>query len=195
MKKTLYALALLTASVAGQEAPPSTKFLGHIVGETLDHWLVASHMDQAEICGKHDRRDKRMDFKQVCSVLGSVRAGQPGNIFTNADNVQWSFANGKVSAAMMIKSIGFDTTTEGQIAFLTEVYGKPSRYDTVKNSNLAGGTWNTVHVEWDMTDGARIVALEILSTGGMRGLSRQLWISASSRESLANTKQPTNPYK
>ena len=194
MKKTLYALAFFAASVAGQEAPPSTKFLGHIVGETLDQWLVASHMDQAEICGKHDRRDKRMDFKQVCSVLGSVRAGQPGNITTN--HIQWFFANGKVSEALMEKLIGFDTTTEREIAFLTEVYGKPSRYDTVKNSNLAGGTWNTVHVEWDMTDGARIAALESLSTGGMRGLSRWLWISASSSESLANTKQPTtNPYK
>ncbi len=194
MKNTLYTLVFLTLSVAGQEEPPSTKFLGHIVGETLDQWLVASHMDQAEICGKHDRRDKRMDFKQVCSVLGSVRAGQPGNITT--DKVQWFFANGKVSEALIVKIVGFDTTTEEQIAFLTEVYGKPSRYDTVKNSNLAGGTWNTVDVAWDLPDGARIVAKETLSTGGILGLSRTLFIGASSRESLATTKQTTtNPYK
>jgi hypothetical protein len=145
----------MTVPAVGQNPVPATKFLGHVIGETLDQWLAASHMDQSEVCGKHDGRDKRMDFKQVCSVLTAVRSGQSGNI-TTADNVQWSYEHRKVSQVLKLVSIGIDTTAEQQIAFLTDVYGKPSQYDTVKNSELAGGTWNTVDVGWEMPDGALI---------------------------------------
>jgi len=185
--------AFVTVPAPGQ-VPPSTKFLGHLIGETVDQWLTTSHMDQAEICGKHDRRDKRMDFKQVCAVLSAVRSGQSGNI-TTADNVQWFFEHGKVSQALKLVSIGIDTTTEQQIAFLTEVYGRPTQYDTVKNSNLAGGAWNTVDVGWDMPDGALINAKEVMSVSPQLGPSRTLFISASSKESLAASKPTPNPYK
>jgi hypothetical protein len=194
------ALAIIAMGAFGQSAPePSTKFSGQIIGETVAQWIAANHWDLSEICGPHKRNDKRMDFKAACTVLSSAQSGKSA-MFETVDSlknrIDWYFEDGKVSQASIIQGLLLSSVQE-QIAFLTDLYGPPSRTDTVHNQNALGGKWDTVEVSWNMPDGALIAGIETL-TFTDNGPFHSFTVSATSREMLAKADAKRlgkpNPY-
>jgi hypothetical protein len=188
------------------------------MGETIQQWMTENRMDLTEICGPHKRGDKRMDFKSACSVLSSAQAGRSAQFTTiqsarpdcridragisrdcdpSDSGVDWYFENSKVSVATKTESLS-RSTAEEQVGFLSALYGRPSRLDTIHHQNAMGGTWDTLEASWEMPDGAVIYGVEVVTFGDM-GPLRMFMVSASSREAAAKAAQANrdkpNPYK
>jgi hypothetical protein len=219
--RTPFRVALvMTTAVAFSQSPPepSTKFAGHVIGETVQQWLATNHMDIPEICGPHKRSDKRMDFKAACAVLSGAQAGRSekfttiqsarpdcridsAGILRGCDTydsgVDWYFENSKVANATKTESLNHSTAEE-QIGFLSALYGRPSKMDTIHHQNAMGGTWDTVEVSWDMPDGALMFGIEMVYFSDT-GPLRTFVVFAESRESAAQAEKvkrdKPNPYK
>jgi hypothetical protein len=196
--RTLVPLLVVAGSCLGQVSPtsePTTRFGGHVVGETFDQWMTTNQLDLAEICGPHDKKDRRMDFKTVCSTLTELRSGKAGQ-FPTVDpsnrRIDWYFEGSRVSAAEMVVSL-FSSSAGEQISFLKELYGPPTKVDTVHNSNLLGGTWDTLEASWEMPDGALIMGVETLHFNSTIGTSRMFTVYVVAKGDGLRKPKP-NPY-
>jgi len=194
------AIAGMAACLFGQPTPtPSTKFGGHVIGETVQQWLDITHLNVAEICGPHKRNDKAMDYKTVCANLSSFLHGESGKFFTTDDahrNIEWRFDNSKVSEARMLDDLSLSSAEE-HISFLKALYGEPINTHLVKHQNLMGGTWETIEAKWEMPDGASIIGMEVMGFQ-TDPMFRAFQVIVSSRERLElNARESANkpnPY-
>ena len=82
------------------EARLKTDITPHRLGETFSEWLRLNQLDLSYICGKHNRRDNRIDFKGACKKLSTTRDTGIGDFYTINDTGHtfgWRFANGTVA--------------------------------------------------------------------------------------------------
>lgn len=83
--------------------PPDEKLqqiAPHHLGETFAEWLSLNNLNMGEICGKHSRNDKAVDYKAVCKRLSEIRDSGAGTFFTESErlgNIGWRFSDGKVA--------------------------------------------------------------------------------------------------
>ena len=161
----LSGLVLLVAAMCSAQDRPRPTMIGtHRLGESFDEWMTAANLNLAEICGQHPRSDKRMDYKQVCRTLTTLKAGVPGwfklNDPKNDANFTWTFPNARVTKAQSLHL----TPAATVIAELTEAYGTPAATRTVPYQNALGAHWDCLEADWLPPDGALILAKEEIET-------------------------------
>ena len=72
----------------------------HRLRETFTEWLQLNQLDLADICSRHNRNDRRMDFSAVCLKLSAIRDTGTGEFYTTdqtGKTVGWWFSGGTVS--------------------------------------------------------------------------------------------------
>jgi len=185
---------------AAPEPTTTTRFAGHLIGESFDRWIAINQIDLPEICGPHSKKDHRMDFKTTCSNLTALRSGETGQCPTEDSShgrIDWFFANSHVGGANMevfLDSFSAPSSAREQVAFLQELYGPPTKLDTVHNSNAFGGTWDTIEAYWELPDGATVFGIEHLSFNST-GPSRTFLVAVSAANAKSKTvARPKNPY-
>ncbi len=122
------------------EAGLGTDIMPHRLGETFSEWLRLNQLDLSYICGKHNRRDNRMDFKGVCKKLSAMRDTGHGDFYTTnqtGHTFGWRFTNGTVA------EYSVDGKWQGTIAMVTpEQNIKNGKDDTlVTKTNSREYTW------------------------------------------------------
>jgi hypothetical protein len=104
MKYIAVLLALSFAALAQQ--PRTTKLDNHYIGETVQEWLAAEHMDLNDICdpAKQPKKIKKGVVTE-CQAVSKVRDTGEGNYRTGGvkdkkrPSVEWFFSNGRVNQA------------------------------------------------------------------------------------------------
>jgi hypothetical protein len=200
MKLSLALLMVFSSGLFAREAAViETRVGGHRLGETFVEWATINRLDLAEICGPHNKRDLRMDFKGVCKTLTALLDGAQGTFSTTkgTQDITWYFENAKVTGASMETSL-FQSSAEEQIRLLAEVYGEPTEKHTTVWGNAFGAKWDAIDVEWSMPDGGSINAVECISNGS-DGPQRDLIIGFTSSEKTESErlgkKNKPNPYR
>ena len=182
-------------SLVGDDLARTTSIGSHKIGETFQQWLSISHLDLSDICGKHDRKDKRMDFKHVCKTLSAIRDTGRGefSIVISDQEFDFVFSNGM---AEQVSTEYPNPNLQHQLEFLKTTYGPPTLADTVVYQNPYGARWDCVRASWNMPDGAAVFALEsIRSVAGepVHWLT-VTFVSREWRQRSAAAGNDTNPY-
>jgi hypothetical protein len=187
MKQLIVVLLFATAAV-GQQA---TRVGGHTLGESFQQWLSVNQL--AGMC------DQPHHDKQVCKRLNSIRDSGHGAFSTYSDEKTrqefiWLFSDGVLAEVDTRRT---DSTAQ-QIQLLTDVYGAPSKTESVPYQNSYGAAWDCPRVTWIMPDGALIVGVETINSGGgITGpfpLFSVSFYSAGAVRHMA-TQSEVNPYR
>lgn len=183
------AIVLALATIASGQDPKPTMIGPHRLGESFDEWMIAAKLDLNDICGQHPRSDKRMDYKQVCKTLTTLKAGGPGWFKMNetASVFTWTFANSRTTKAESVHI----ASAASVLAQLTEAYGTPTATRTVPYQNALGAHWDCLEADWLLPDGAVILAKENLGTNFSRYttvafLTREMAAQIQNRPNLPN---------
>jgi hypothetical protein len=186
------AIVFALAAIAFAQDPKPTSIGAHRLGESFDEWMTAAKLDLADICGgQHPKSDKRMDYKQVCKTLTTLKSGGPGWFkFNETGSVfTWTFANARTTKAESVHI----TSAASVLAQLSEAYGMPSATRTVPYQNALGAHWDCLEADWLLPDGAVILAKENLGTN----FSRYTVVTFLTRElaaQLSNQPKAPNPF-
>ena len=208
MKETVCSALILAALVMGQGTATvtPTKVGLHHIGESVQEWNNITHSFDAidkgcksklhGILGKLD--------KENCQHLKDVRDGKQNEIGTKESGrvFTWHFDGGKLSAvkidvpdpsAPLMERQAVNTRQE--IAMLTEVYGQPTKSETVPYRDIMGAKWECSRVYWSMPDGTEISAEETIDS--YDDFRRVLTIVLATKEAIQKfqTPPPKNPYK
>lgn len=105
MRGLLFTLLLVNSAGWCHPTPqesqsPPTDIRPHRLGETFSEWLGFNQLDLGDICGKHTRSDKGMDYKSVCKKLSTMRDTGRGEFYTTDQTGRtfgWEFVDGKLA--------------------------------------------------------------------------------------------------
>jgi hypothetical protein len=190
-----FAIVLALAAVASGQDPKPTMIGPHRLGESFDEWMIAAKLDLTDICGQHPRSDKRMDYKQVCKTLTTLKAGGKGwfrlEDYKNDATFTWSFINARTTTAESLHL----TPAATVLAQLTQAYGMATANRVVPYQNALGAKWECLEADWMLPDGAIIMAKETIDS--LAHFSRWTKVTFYTKEAaaaLANQPKLPNPF-
>ncbi len=110
----------------------------HRTGETFGEWLTLNQIDLGNICQKHKRSDKLMDYQSVCKKLSAIQETGQGEFYTTGESgrtLGWLFNGGRMTRY----SVGDGAWQDGVPA-------------DAKDSEIVT-TANGRSYDWEFTDG------------------------------------------
>jgi hypothetical protein len=215
-------MEVVAAQATTQPAKPKTfvppskpvRIGQHRIGETVDEWLTAAHLDLEDICKREPaeitqraggmadlpswpERLKELQASAPCHVLGDIRGtgnGKYSAIESDGRKFDWIFANGKAAQASVFYIDGKDDVSiDQQVKFLVEAFGPPQHTSVITSQNAYGAKIDSPVRSWTLTDGTSIIALEGFSFSS----GRNMIVSFSSKayaDSVNNKPVGKNPY-
>jgi hypothetical protein len=178
----------------------------HRLGETVEEWLKAAHLDIEDVCNKEPGEIaeiykavppspdllKEIQSKAPCHVLTEIRRTGEGKYSTTEGDgrkFDWIFANGFAEQT----SIFYKDDIDQQVAFLVEAFGRPADTKIITSQNQYGAKVDSPMRSWNLPDGTSIIATE----GFSFQLGRIMLVSFRSKaftDSINQKPAPKNPY-
>jgi hypothetical protein len=206
-------IAILLGFTMAALAQQPTLIGSHRIGESVQEWLAAEHMDLNSICDPANQPKKiKKGVETDCQKLSKVRDSGQGHFRTErpegvnattgrprAQSIDWYFDQGRVDQVRMPRSTGLNSTAQEELNYLTDAYGKPDFVNHVPYQNSYGAQYSYVEAKWTMLDGTEILAKERPNNTGI-GSFNFFDVTFLSRERVQQlnavdaVKRSNNPY-